>query len=51
MRIEGDCFKMSLHINFPKCGVIPIEERRHIGFDVDLGTGYFRVPVHRWEEL
>ncbi len=21
----------------------------HLGFDVDLGAGYFRVPTDRWE--
>jgi hypothetical protein len=43
IRIEGDGFKANLQINFSKSGVIPLEERRHLGFDVDLGTGYFEV--------
>ena len=51
IRIEGDCFKAGLQINFPKSGTIPLFERKHLGFDVDLGAGYFRVPEDRWEAL
>jgi hypothetical protein len=51
IRIKGDCFKAGLHINFPKSGWIPMEERKHLGLDVDLGDGYFRVPTDRWEAL
>ncbi len=51
IRIEGDCFKAGLQINFPKSGMIPMEERKHLGFDVDLGAGYFRVTTDRWEAL
>ena len=47
LRIEGDCFKACLKINFPKSGLIPMEERTHLGFDVDLGAGYFRVPTDK----
>jgi hypothetical protein len=51
IRIKGDYFKAGLQINFPKSGPIPIEERKHLGFDVDLGAGYFRVPTDIWEAL
>ena len=51
IRIEGDFFKVDLQINFPKSGLIPKEERKHLGFDVDLVAGYFRLPTNRWEAL
>jgi hypothetical protein len=51
IRIEGECFKASLLINFPKSGLIPSLEGKHLGFEVDLGAGYFRVPADRWEAL
>jgi hypothetical protein len=51
IRIEGVCLKAGLQINFPKSGLIPMEERKHLGMDVDLGAGYFRVPTDRWEAL
>ncbi len=51
IRIEGVCLKAGLQINFPKSGLIPIEERKHLGMDVDLGAGYFRVPTDRWKAL
>ena len=47
IRIEGDCLKACLQINFLKSGLILMEERKHLGFDVDLGAGYFRVPTDR----
>jgi hypothetical protein len=28
-----------------------MEERKHLGLDVDLGAGYFRLPTDRWEAL
>ncbi len=31
--------------------MIPILERKHLGFDVDLGAGYFKIPADRWEAL
>lgn len=46
--IEGNCLKAGLLINFPKSGLIPIEKIRHLGFDMDLGIGYFKVPADRW---
>ena len=51
IKIEGDCFKEDLHINFPESGTIPLLERNHLDFDVDLGAGYFRVPENRWEAI
>ena len=47
IRIERDCFKASLQINFHKSGLLPMGERKHLGFDVDLGAGYLRVPTDR----
>ena len=49
--IEGDCLKADLLINFSKSGLIPMEKIRHLGFDMDLGTGYFKVPAERWEAI
>jgi hypothetical protein len=51
IRIKGERVKVGLKINFPKSGLIPMEERKHLGFDVDLGARYFRVPTDRWEAL
>ncbi len=51
IRIEGVCFKAGLQINFPKSGLIPMGERKHLGLDVDLGAWCFRVPTDRWEAL
>ena len=47
VRIEGDCFNVGLEINFSKSGLIPMEERKHLGIDVNLGAGYFKVPTDR----
>ena len=49
--IEGDCLKACLLINFSKSGLIPMEKIRHLGFDMDLGAGYFKVPADRWEAI
>ena len=38
-------------INFEKSSLIPLLERKHLGFEVGLGTGYFRVSTDRWEAL
>jgi hypothetical protein len=51
IRVEGDLFEGGLQINFPKSGLIPMLKRKHLGFEVDLGEGYFRVPTDRWEAL
>jgi len=47
IRIEGDYLKACLYINFPKSGVTLMHIGKHLGFDVDLGTGYFIVPTDR----
>ena len=47
IRIEGDYFKASLLINFEKSSLIPLLKRKHLGLEVDLGAGYFRVPADR----
>jgi hypothetical protein len=31
--------------------MIPMEERKYLGFDVNLGTRYLRVPDYKWEAL
>jgi hypothetical protein len=31
--------------------MIPIEGKKRLGFDVDLGTRYFRIPADKWEVL
>ncbi len=51
IRVEGDCFKVGLQINFPENGLIPMLKRKHLGLEVDVGEGYFRVPTDRWEAL
>ncbi len=38
-------------INFEKRDPIPLLARKHLGFEVDLRAGYFRVPADRWEAL
>ncbi len=50
-RIEVYYFKAGLLINFPKSGMIPSLERKHLGFDVVLGAGYFKAPADRLETL
>jgi hypothetical protein len=51
IRVEGDIFKGGLQLNFPKSGLIPMLKRKPLGFEVDVGEGYFRVPTDRWEAL
>jgi hypothetical protein len=50
-RLEGDFVRAGLRINVPKCHRIPAQQRRQLGFDVDLATGKFQVPSDRWEAL
>ncbi len=47
--IEGGCLKVGYQLRLLKSSLIPMEERQHLGFDVDLGTGYFGVLTDRWE--
>ena len=49
IQIEGGCLKACLQVDFPKSGLM--EERLHLGFDVDLDAGYFRVLADRCEVL
>ena len=51
IRIEGDCLKAGLKINFTNSGLIPLKERKHLGFDMDFGAGYFKIPSHSCEAL
>jgi hypothetical protein len=50
-RLEGDFVRAGLRINVPKCHMIPSQQRRQLGFDVDFATGKFQVPSGRWESL
>ena len=50
-RVEADFYKAGLLVNFPKSGRVPAKVRRHLGFEVDLEAGVFRVPEDRWEAL
>jgi hypothetical protein len=50
-RLEGDFVRAGLRINVPKCHMIPAQQRRQLGFDVDFATGKFQVPSDRWEAL
>ena len=45
--LEGDSLKAGLKINFPKSGLISMEDRRHLGFDMEHGTRYFIVCTGR----
>jgi hypothetical protein len=47
-RIRKDFFDAGPIINESKSKLDPA---RQLGFDVDMGEGEFRVPVHRWETL
>ena len=50
-RLEGDFVRAGMRINVPKCRRIPAQQRRQLGFDVDLAAGKFQVPLDRWEAL
>ena len=40
-RVEADLVRAGLRINVPKCRMIPAQQRRHLGFDVDFAAGKF----------
>jgi len=40
-----------LTINWGKSDRTPKHERFHLGFDVGLDAGLFKVPIARWETL
>ena len=50
-RIEQDFFSAGLQVNVSKSCRSPCHKLRHLGFDVDLLEGKFRVPADRWEAL
>ena len=50
-RVEKDLFLAGLTINVPMCHMIPTQQRRQLGFDVDFVACEFRVPEDRWEAL
>ena len=50
-RVEGDFVRAGLRINEPKCHTGMVQQRRQLGFDVDLAKGKFQVPLDRWEAL
>jgi hypothetical protein len=35
----------------PQERFIAMEERKHLGVDVELDKGYFTAPTNRWEAL
>ena len=50
-RHEGDFVRARLRTNVLMCHVIPSQQRRQLGFDVDFAEGKFQVPSDRWETL
>ena len=50
-KVERDFVRAGLRINVPKCHVIPAQQRRQLGFDVDFAEGKFQVPTDRWEAI
>ncbi len=40
-RLESDFVRAGLRINVPKCHMIPTQQRRQLGFDVDFATCKF----------
>jgi hypothetical protein len=49
--VEADFYKGGLIINVPKSQRVPTQRLRHLGFDVDLAEGLFRIPEDRWQQL
>ena len=50
-RGEGDFVRARLRIDVPKCRMIPAQQRRHLGFEVNFASAKFQVPSDRWEAL
>ena len=50
-RMEGDFVRAGLRINVPNCRRIPAQQRRQLGFEVDLAADKFQVPSDQWEAL
>jgi len=49
--VEEDMRRAGLTINWDNSDGNPKHERLHLGFDVDLLAGLFKVPIARWEAL
>ena len=49
--VEEDMRLAGLSINWDKSDNIPLQERVHLGFLVNLAEGLFKVPITRWESL
>ena len=49
--IEEDMRRVGLAINQDNYDGTPKHDRVHVGFDVDLVTGLFKVPIKRWEAV
>jgi hypothetical protein len=49
--VEEDMRRAGRAINQSKSDGTPKHDRVHLGFDVDLASGLFKVPIARWEAL
>jgi hypothetical protein len=49
--VEEDMRLASLTINWEKSDGIPLQERIHLGFIVNLAEGVFEVIIYRWKAL
>ena len=49
--VEGDLVRAVQWINVPKYRMIPAQQRRQLGFEVDFAAGKFNDPADRWEAL
>jgi hypothetical protein len=49
--VEEDMRLAGLSINWDKSDNIPLQERVHFGFLVNLAEDLFKVPITRWESL
>ena len=49
--VEEDMRRACLAINREKSDGTPKHNRVHLGFDIDLAAGLFKVPITRWEAL
>jgi hypothetical protein len=49
--IEEDMRHAGHSINWDKSDRIPLQERIHLGFVLNLAEGLFKIPIARWESL
>jgi hypothetical protein len=49
--VEEDMRRADLTIKWDTSDGDPMHERLHLGFDVDLAAGLFKVPITKWEVL